>query len=159
MCWAGNLTDIPADYLPCDGRSLVRAAFARLFEAIGPAWGGDVAGNFNLPDLRGLFLRGVDGTAGRDPDSRERSFSRRGGNTGNNVGSVQEDALQEHRHQDPGHAHVDAGHTHVDSGHTHVDAGHGHVDAGHDHQASPERQGAEEGRDLNALRLGGGPNQ
>lgn len=51
--------------------------------------------NFNLPDYRGRFLRGLDGTAGNDPDKLTRTAMNFGGNTGNNVGSVQNDALQQ----------------------------------------------------------------
>ena len=51
-------TTAPAGYLPCDGRSLANnSTYADLFSAIGYTWGGS-GGNFNLPDLRGLFLRG-----------------------------------------------------------------------------------------------------
>jgi hypothetical protein len=49
----------PTGYLPCDGRSLANnSTYADLFAAIGYTWGGS-GGNFNLPDLRGLFLRGA----------------------------------------------------------------------------------------------------
>ena len=49
------------DWLPCDGRELDIGLYSALFAAIGIAWGGDVKkGKFNLPDLQGYFLRGVD---------------------------------------------------------------------------------------------------
>lgn len=96
-------------WLLCDGRSLDRTAnngqFQPLFNAIGSSWGGDGVNRFNIPDLRGVFLRGVDGDAGRDPDVATRTASRPGGHTQNQVGSVQDDALQAHKHQDQGHSH------------------------------------------------------
>lgn len=52
-----------------------------------------------LPDKRGLFGRGRDNTANRDPDKAGRTALATGGATGNNVGSYQEDALEDHYHQ------------------------------------------------------------
>ena len=71
-------------WMLCDGRLLNRSdpALAALFTAIGFAWGGDGAGRFNLPDLRGYFLRGVDerdGSESKDPDSGTRTPIRPGG--------------------------------------------------------------------------------
>lgn len=66
---------------------------------IGTAWGsGNGISTFNLPDLRGLFLRGVDNNAGKDPDSDYRLTLHPGGNTGDNVGSYQLDQIQSHTH-------------------------------------------------------------
>jgi microcystin-dependent protein len=78
-------------WMLCDGRLLDRSdpKFAPLFDAIGQFWGGDLRDRFNLPDLRGYFLRGVDGRVGRDPDSDSRGETSRNGATGNAVGSVQ----------------------------------------------------------------------
>jgi hypothetical protein len=45
-----------------------------------------------------LFLRGVDIGAGRDPDRGSRSSAFAGGNTGNNVGSIQPDEFKTHTH-------------------------------------------------------------
>lgn len=42
----------PRNWLPCDGRSLVRADFARLFDALGTAYGAADGTHFNIPDLR-----------------------------------------------------------------------------------------------------------
>lgn len=80
----------PAGYLPCDGRAISRSLFSSLFTNVGTASGsGDGSTTFNIPDLRGRFIRGVDGTAENDPDKATRVAMNPGGNTGNNVGSVQ----------------------------------------------------------------------
>src|ERR1051326_3150408 len=79
-----NLTKWEEDHgwLLCDGRMLDRTEqnqkYQPLFDAIGSSWGGDGANKFNLPDLQGYFLRGVDGNAGRDPDrtTRDRKSTR-----------------------------------------------------------------------------------
>jgi microcystin-dependent protein len=68
-----------------------------LFAAIGTRHGGDV-NNFNIPDYRGRFLRGTDGGVGRDPDRASRSAMNAGGNTGDNVGSIQGDQFRTHNH-------------------------------------------------------------
>jgi hypothetical protein len=79
----------------CDGRVLDRTDLGKrdLFEAIGFAWGGDGDTKFNLPDLQGFFLRGVDSVRPDspilDPDRDERFPGRFGGNAGAKVGSVQ----------------------------------------------------------------------
>ncbi len=91
---------IPSGYLICDGSAISRTTYASLFNSIGVAFGaGDGATTFNLPDLRGRFVRGVDGLANIDPDKASRTAMNAGGNTGNNVGSVQSDAFQGHGHQ------------------------------------------------------------
>ncbi|MBI4658114.1 MAG: tail fiber protein [Verrucomicrobia bacterium] len=87
-------------WLPCDGREVPRSEFLNLFSVIGTSWGaGDGTNTFNVPDLRGRFVRGVDETAGRDPDKETRVPSKPGGNSGNRIGSAQDDALGSHRHQ------------------------------------------------------------
>lgn len=93
-------TSAPAGYLLCDGTAVSRTTYASLFAAIGTAFGaGDGSTTFNVPDLRGRFLRGVDGTAGNDPDKSARTAMATGGNVGNNIGSLQLDAFQGHAHQ------------------------------------------------------------
>jgi microcystin-dependent protein len=83
----------PTGWLLCDGSAISRTTYANLFAAIGTAHGyGDNSTTFNLPDFRGRFMRGVDGTANRDPDKGTRTSAATGGNTGNNVGSAQTNA-------------------------------------------------------------------
>ena len=89
----------PAGWLPCDGRAVSRTTYAALYGVVGNTWGrGDATTTFNLPDLRGRFLRGVDGGAGHDPDASTRISINDGGNMGDMVGSLQRDAMQGHAH-------------------------------------------------------------
>jgi hypothetical protein len=81
-------------WMLCDGRRLNRnlPANAALFEAIGFSWGGDGGSRFNIPDLRGYFLRGVDERRPpevKDPDNLTRTENNPGGQTGDRVGSIQ----------------------------------------------------------------------
>lgn len=95
----GGRTTPPPGTLLCDGSAVSRTTYAALFAVIGIAHGqGDGSTTFNLPDYRGRFIRGVDGSAGIDPDKASRSAMNTGGNTGNNVGSVQGHAIQGHMH-------------------------------------------------------------
>ena len=75
----------PAGYLECDGAAGSRAAYPALFAAIGTQFGaGDGNTTFNLPDLRGEFIRGWDDGAGID--------------NGRAFGSAQGDAFASHSH-------------------------------------------------------------
>jgi microcystin-dependent protein len=98
----------PPGWMLCDGSAVSRTTYANLFTGIGTGWGsGDGATTFNLPDLRGLFLRGVDPNATHDPDASSRTTINPGGNTGAAVGTYEADAYGNHSHgvNDPGHAH------------------------------------------------------
>ncbi len=95
-------TTIPRGWLLCDGSIRNQKTNSLLFNAIGTAWGsGDATGgSFNLPDMRGMFLRGVDvGDANNDPDHDLRvSRAAIGGNTKNKVGTFQDESLKRHFH-------------------------------------------------------------
>lgn len=83
----------PTGWLLCNGATISRTTYANLFAAISTAHGsGDGSTTFHLPDLRGRFMRGVDGAVARDPDRAARTAANSGGNTGDNVGSVQTNA-------------------------------------------------------------------
>lgn len=94
--FAGPADKIPAGWLLCDGSAVSRSEYVNLYKAIGIAWGeGNGSTTFNLPDLRGMFLRGVSGDSDNDPDKSSRGMLKNyGGNTGNNVGSYQGDAIR-----------------------------------------------------------------
>lgn len=58
----------PAGWLKANGAAISRTAYAGLYAAIGTAFGaGDGFNTFNLPDLRGEFIRGWDDGRGVDP--------------------------------------------------------------------------------------------
>ena len=71
-------------WLKCNGSSLSRASYARLFAKIGTIYGAQNNTSFNLPDLRGEFLRGLD--------------DGRGVNLGRVMGSNENQSFQAHRH-------------------------------------------------------------
>lgn len=97
IAFAGSTA--PTGWLLCDGSAVSRTTYASLFAVIGTSHGsGNGTTTFNLPDYRGRFLRGVDGTAGNDTDKTSRTAMNTGGNTGNLVGSVQTDQFKAHNH-------------------------------------------------------------
>lgn len=78
----------PSGWLQCDGTAVSRTTYARLFAAIGIVFGpGNGTTTFNLPDLRGEFVRGHDDGRGVDP---ARAF-----------GSAQGAAFASHQHVIP----------------------------------------------------------
>lgn len=90
----------PDGWAICDGTVTSRATRAKLFAAIGTAFGaGDGSTTFHLPDFRGRFLRGLNSGTGRDPDAGIRTAMNSGGNTGDTIGSLQGHQFSSHRHQ------------------------------------------------------------
>lgn len=58
---------LPSGWLKANGAAVSRAGYPALFAAIATTYGvGDGATTFNLPDLRGEFLRGFDDARGVD---------------------------------------------------------------------------------------------
>ena len=97
LAFAGNA--IPSGYLMCDGQEYLKAEYEDLNKVIGTFWGrsSNEANKFKVPDLRGYFLRGVDGDANRDPDKGDRT-NLNGENYANQIGSYQEDEFKGHSH-------------------------------------------------------------
>jgi microcystin-dependent protein len=58
LMFAGNAVTPPAGYLYCDGSPLSTTAYSGLFSVIGYAFGG-AGGTFNLPNTKGVFIRGA----------------------------------------------------------------------------------------------------
>jgi microcystin-dependent protein len=94
----------PPGWLLCDGSAVSRTQYPALWVAIGTNCGaGNLYTTFNLPDMRGVFLRGVNGSRSdsfADPDTSSASRNNifQGGNTGNAVGSYQADQFASHSH-------------------------------------------------------------
>jgi len=96
IAWTTNTA--PTGWLECDGSAVSRTTYVRLFAIISDDYGnGDGSTTFNLPDLRGEFLRGYDHGAGTDPNAGTRT-NRGDGTTGDNVGTKQADENKAHRH-------------------------------------------------------------
>lgn len=100
VSWSGQIETIPSGWLLCDGHRINQSEYPDLVRILQENWGGDGTTYAFLPDLRGVFLRGVDrdangNTSNRDPESAQRGYSRTGddsgqrGNKGNDVGSYQ----------------------------------------------------------------------
>jgi phage-related tail fiber protein len=78
----------PTGYLKANGAAVSRSTYAALFSAIGTTFGaGNGSTTFNLPDLRGEFIRGWDD--GRGVDS------------GRAFGTAQSQEIQSHSHSVP----------------------------------------------------------
>lgn len=102
----------PVGFLYCDGASYSRAAYPNLFAVIGTAHGSVDANSFNVPDRRGLFVRGQADGQTTDPDRATRTAQKTGGATGDNIGSYQ-------ANQNASHTHVQDAHTHTQNAHQH----------------------------------------
>ena len=58
---------VPTGYLECNGAAVSRTTYSALFAIIGTNYGtGNGSSTFNLPDLRGEFIRGFDNGKGTD---------------------------------------------------------------------------------------------
>jgi microcystin-dependent protein len=61
------MSSTPSGWLQANGSAISRTAYAALFSAIGTTYGaGDGSTTFNIPDLRGEFIRGFDNGRGVD---------------------------------------------------------------------------------------------
>lgn len=78
-------TTAPTGWMKANGAAISRTTYADLFAAIGTTFGsGDGVTTFNLPDMRGEFIRGWDDARGID--------------AGRELGSSQSDAFKAHAH-------------------------------------------------------------
>lgn len=101
--WIGSIFHYSGDILPegylwCDGATYNINDYQNLFDIIRNNFGGDFSLNtFRVPDLRGLFLRGLDKSGILDPNFTTRT-TLNGGNIGPNVGSYQGEEMILHTH-------------------------------------------------------------
>jgi len=87
-----------ANFLPCDGASLLRSDYPDLFAVIGVAFGAVDGTHFNVPDLRGRIAVGV----GTGPGLSTYALGDSGGEE-THVLTTSE--LAAHNHSDSGHNH------------------------------------------------------
>jgi len=101
----------PPGWLKANGAVISRVDYSALFAAIGTQFGiGDGVNTFNIPDMRGQFVRGWDDGAGVDPS---RAF-----------GSLQDDELESHGHT--ASTTIGAGGSHDHAGWTDAQGYHAH---------------------------------
>ena len=75
---------VPSGYLECNGAAVSRTTYSALFAIIGTAYGaGNGSSTFNIPDLRGEFIRGFDNGKGTD-SGRSIASSQSGSNAPHN---------------------------------------------------------------------------
>jgi len=82
-----SVSGVPTGWLECDGRDLSINDYSVLYEVIGQNYKTitlDTNSRFQIPDMRGLFVRGWDNLKGID--------------TGRSLGTIQEDLLKDHTH-------------------------------------------------------------
>ncbi len=76
---------VPSGYLECNGQTVNRTTYAALFAVIGTQYGaGNGSTTFEVPDLRGEFIRGFDNGKGTD--------------SGRSIGTSQAAAFGQHLH-------------------------------------------------------------
>ena len=89
---------VPPGYLEANGANVSRTDYPRLFAVYGTRYGaGDGSTTFGLPDMRGRFPRGWANGGSSDPDRASR-LDRGDGTTGDNVGTLQGHAYDQHNH-------------------------------------------------------------
>lgn len=85
MPYGGN-SSAPSGWLFCRGQAVNRVTYATLFAAIGTSFGaGNGSTTFNIPDMRGQFIRGFNNESSGDDASRT-------------FGSKQDDEVKAHNH-------------------------------------------------------------
>jgi microcystin-dependent protein len=97
----------PSGWLECNGASIDRTTYAALFTAIGTTFGSVSGSVFNVPDLRGHFVRGWDNSRGVDSG---RAF---GSSQANQVGPHAHTATTTTSGSFSGTAASDGDHTHT----------------------------------------------
>lgn len=105
----------PTNYLKCNGASILRDSAPALFLSIGTTYGSVDGTHFNVPDLRGEFIRGWDDGRGID--------------AGRLIGSSQNSEFASHTHT-AGVNNVNHVHTFADSTTTSTAPAHAHGIAG-----------------------------
>ena len=85
------MSTVPSGWLECNGAAVSRSTYSALFSAIGTTYGaGDGSSTFKVPDMRGEFPRGWDNSRGID--------------SGRDIGTNQDHALENHIHPLKGNA-------------------------------------------------------
>jgi microcystin-dependent protein len=115
MPFAGNTS--PAGWLLCFGQDISRTEYSALFSVLGTSYGsGNGSTTFNLPDLRGRVVAGVDNMGGTAASRLTSTTITGGGDAPGEVGGGQTHTLTGAESGVPAHGHT-TGNNSVDHSH------------------------------------------
>src|SRR5690606_36416662 len=116
----------PQGHLLCDGSEVLREDYPVLFSVIGTTYGaGDGSTTFNLPNLKGRVVVGV--------DESQTEFSELGLKGGAKTHKLTVAEMPKHTHTQNPHNHTQNSHTHGQNSHTHSQSSHTHSQYSHSH--------------------------
>ena len=118
VMWAGNSTNLPSDWLVCDGSAINRQTYSELYTIQRNVFGaGDGSTTFNIPDMRDRFVVGAGSSY--SPNSTG----------GENAHKLTVNEIPSHNHSQNTHSHSassgNAG-NHSHTGGTSTNGGHTH---------------------------------
>ena len=137
------LNSAPVGWLKANGAAVSRIAYPELFAAIGTAFGaGDGFNTFNLPDLRGEFVRGWDDGRGLDAGRANRTTQGWAVESHSHTGTTNGGG----QHQHTATTDVQGNHAHSISGSTNASGDHIHgawtdAQGNHTHRSWTDAQG------------------
>lgn len=108
IIWGGDPTEIPENWKVCNGDPLKIDQHQKLHHVLGKRWDNDgkyKENHFNIPDLRGVFLRGVNEDRNdeySDPEFSERKRLKDDSTqtlADNDAGTYQKDVFKSHIHK------------------------------------------------------------
>ena len=80
----------PTGWIKANGAAVSQTTYPALYAALGTTWGPATGGNFTLPDLRGMFARGITDGRATDPSG--------GALTAQALGAFVDDSFETHTH-------------------------------------------------------------
>jgi microcystin-dependent protein len=146
---ASAATSTPTGWLLCDGSAVSRTTYSSLFSAISTTYGsGNGTTTFNLPNLKGRIIVGLDASQTEFDTLGETGGSKAHTHTNSSTGtagahthaidppstSTSSDA---HSHTAPSHTHTGPAHTHALTSHDHTGPSHTHTGPSHTHTTNP----------------------
>lgn len=134
VSFAGGSTSVPSGWLLCDGSTVSQTTYADLYALVTTVYntGGEPAGFFRLPNLKGRI------PVGRD--SSDAAFDTLGETGGAKTHTLTTSEMPAHTHIQDQHTHTQNAHTHTQQSHNHTQNAHTHTGVSHSHSISHTHQ-------------------
>lgn len=130
--YAGATAPAGGKWMLADGTAISRSSYATLFALVGTTYGaGDGSTTFNLPNLKGRVVVGLDST--------QVEFDALGEVGGAKTHTLTTAEMPSHNHTQNPHNHSQQEHNHSQQEHNHSQQSHNHTQDGHDHGAQATR--------------------